>query len=154
MSAVQEFFQESYRAMTESDLPDVMQIELDAYPFPWTETIFRDCLRHGYECWVVELDQRIIGYSILLNMVEECHLLNLCIDPKLQSRGFGRRLLLKMLDYAKANDAQCAFLEVRPSNQHAMCLYESEGFNETGIRKNYYPASNGREDAVIFAKEL
>lgn len=154
MSAVLEYFQESYRSMREVDLPDVMQIEFDAYEFPWTETIFRDCIKHGYDCWVVELDEKIIGYSILLNMVEECHLLNLCIDPKLQNRGFGRRLLLKMLDYAKSNQAACAFLEVRPSNQHAMRLYESEGFNETGLRKNYYPAINGREDAIIYAKQL
>lgn len=154
MSAVLEFPTDEYRLMQEDDLGCVVNIEQAAYQFPWSEAIFRDCLRAGYACWVVELDQEIAGYAILLTAVGECHVLNLCIDPQLQGRGYGRLLLNKMLDYAKRIDANSAFLEVRPSNTYAVELYESEGFNEVGVRRDYYPAKVGREDAIIFAKEL
>lgn len=154
MSAVLEFPQDEYRLMREDDLATVVNIEQAAYLFPWSESIFRDCLRAGYACWVMELDNELMGYAVLLTAVGECHILNLCIDPVLQGKGYGRRLLNKMLDYAKSVNANSAFLEVRPSNTYAVELYESEGFNEVGIRKDYYPAKIGREDAMIFAKEL
>ena len=154
MSAVLEFPREDYRQMDENDLGRIVEIEQVAYQFPWSEAIFRDCLRASYSCWVVELEQRIIGYAILLTAVGECHILNLCIDPQLQSKGYGRRLLAKVLEHARNNEANSAFLEVRPSNANAVQLYESEGFNEIGVRRDYYPAAEGREDAVIFAKEL
>lgn len=154
MSAVLEFPREEYRQMTEDDLGYVAEIEQAAYQFPWSEAIFRDCLQASYSCWVVELEQRIIGYAVLLTAVGECHILNLCIDPALQSKGYGRRLLEKILDHARESEANSAFLEVRPSNTNAVQLYESEGFNEIGVRRDYYPTKLGREDAVIFAKEL
>ncbi len=154
MSAVFEYPNEEYRHMTQDDLEVVMRIEESAYQFPWTLAIFRDCLKAGYTCWIAEINSEIIGYAVFINAVQECHLLNLCINPDLQSKGLGRRLLAKVLDDAKDKDAGCVFLEVRPSNEHALLLYESEGFNEVGIRKKYYPTKNGREDAVIFAKEL
>ena len=154
MSAVLEFPRDEYRLMQDEDLVRVVNIEQAAYQFPWSEAIFRDCLRAGYVCWVLELEDELVGYAVLLTAVRECHILNLCIDPKLQGKGYGRRLLNKMLDYAKNVNANSAFLEVRPSNVYAVELYESEGFNEVGIRKDYYPAEFGREDAIIFAKEL
>ena len=154
MSAVLEFAQESYRTMNESDLPAVLSIERDAYEFPWSENIFRDCVRSNYECWVIELDGKTIGYVVALIMVGECHLLNLCIHSELQNQGYGRRALHKLLSFAKHKDATLAFLEVRPSNQSAKYIYESEGFNQAGIRRNYYPAAKGREDALIMAKQL
>ena len=154
MSAVLEFPEETYRLMSQEDLSRVMTIEESAYQFPWSKTIFKDCIKAGYTCWVVELENEIIGYAIFINAVQECHLLNLCINPDLQSRGYGRKLLAKILDDAKENYATCVFLEVRPTNRSALQLYESEGFNEVGVRKKYYPTKHGREDAVIFAKEL
>ena len=154
MSAVFEYPQEQYRQMAIGDLVNVMRIEEAAYQFPWSLAIFRDCIKAGYTCWVAEINNNIIGYAVYINAVQECHLLNLCVDPKLQGKGFGRKLLAKVLDDSKENDARCIFLEVRPSNQHALLLYESEGFNEVGVRKKYYPTQHGREDAVIFAKEL
>ena len=154
MSAVFEYPQEEYRLMTQDDLSVIMRIEEEAYQFPWSLTIFSDCIKAGYTCWVSEIDNEIIGYAVFINAVQECHLLNLCIEPGLQGNGFGRRLLAKVLDDAKNNDASCVFLEVRPSNEQALQLYESEGFNEVGVRKKYYPTKFGREDAVIFAKEL
>jgi [ribosomal protein S18]-alanine N-acetyltransferase len=154
MSAVLESVEPNYRLMDLSDLESVISIEILAYQFPWSIVIFQDCVKAGYHCWVAELDDEIIGYAIFINAVQECHLLNLCINPTLQGRGLGRRLLANVLDNAKAYNASCVFLEVRSSNRHAVELYESEGFNEVGIRKNYYPTNRGREDAVIYAKEL
>jgi ribosomal-protein-alanine N-acetyltransferase len=154
MSAVLESSELYYRMMEISDLASVIEIEQQAYPYPWSQAIFQDCIKAGYHCWVAELDNKIVGYAVFINAVQECHLLNLCVNPKLQGRGLGRKLLANVLDNAKVSDASCVFLEVRPSNSYAIQLYESEGFNEVGVRKKYYPANQGREDAVIYAKEL
>ena len=154
MSAILESSKLAYRAMQISDLDDVMEIEHRAYPFPWSRAIFQDCIKAGYHCWAAELDNNVVGYAVFINAVEECHLLNLCIDPELQGRGYGRQLLSHVLNSAREYKAICVFLEVRPSNAYAIQLYESEGFNEVGIRKQYYPTNHGREDAVIYAKEI
>ncbi|MDO4708424.1 MAG: ribosomal protein S18-alanine N-acetyltransferase [Pseudomonadota bacterium] len=143
------------RRMQEADLAEVMQVELRAYPWPWSEGNFRDCLRSGYPMWVLEADRRIIGYAVLSVQADEAHLLNICIDPAWQSRGLGRRLLRDVRQAAQAQGAQRIFLEVRPSNSHAVQLYQDEGFNEIGRRPRYYPAANnGREDGLVMAMEL
>ncbi len=154
MSAVFEYPTETYRLMTTHDLPVVMEIEHRSYDFPWTEGIFHDCMRFGYSSWVIEVDRDIIGYAVMSLVVQECHILNLCVDPKLQGQGIGRRLLQELLSIARAREADSAFLEVRPSNVQALSLYFSEGFNEIGSRRDYYPAKFGRENAVILAKAL
>jgi len=154
MSAVFEYPAEIYRLMTAHDLPAIMEIEHSSYDFPWTEGIFHDCMRFGYSSWVAEVDHAILGYAVMSLAVQECHILNICIDPKLQGKGIGRRLLLELLSIARARDADTVFLEVRPSNVQALSLYFSEGFNEIGSRRDYYPAKFGREDAVILAKAL
>lgn len=154
MSAVLESTDPSYRLMELNDLARVMEIEEIAYEYPWSQAIFRDCIKAGYHCWVAEFENQVIGYAIFINAVQECHLLNLCINPTLQGRGLGRKLLANVLSNAKDYNATCVFLEVRPSNKYAVALYESEGFNEVGVRKQYYPSDHGREDAVIYAKEL
>lgn len=154
MSAVFEYPTETYRLMTEQDLPEILEIENRSYPFPWTEGIFHDCLRFGYSSWVLEIDRRIVGYGVMSLAVQECHILNICVDPDYQCQGIGRRLLGQLLTIARARKADTAFLEVRPTNTQALSLYFSEGFNEIGTRRNYYPAIFGREDAVILAKSL
>lgn len=142
------------RAMRESDLDEVMEIELRAYPFPWTRGIFRDCLAAGYPAWVALEAGRIVGYGLLSIAAEEAHVLNVCIAPERQSHGYGRQLLRALVRHAREADAQRVFLEVRPSNPPAIALYESEGFNEIGRRPRYYPANHGREDAIVMAMEL
>lgn len=154
MSAVFEFPTETYRLMTQYDLPVILDIEYRSYDFPWTEGIFHDCLRFGYSSWVIEIDRRIIGYAVMSVAVQECHILNLCVDPEYQGNGIGRRLLDQLFTIARARKADTAFLEVRPTNIQALSLYFSEGFNEIGTRRNYYPALIGREDAIILAKTL
>jgi len=142
------------RPMREADLDEVYAIELRAYPFPWTLGIFRDCLLANYPAWVLAQGERIIGYGLLSLAADEAHVLNLCTAPEAQGQGFGRRLLHALLQLARARGAKRVFLEVRPSNAAAIALYDTEGFNEIGRRPRYYPARNGREDALVMALEL
>lgn len=142
------------RPMREADLDTVMEIERRAYPFPWTHGIFRDCLRADYPAWILQRDGRVIGYGVLSIAADEAHVLNLCIDPREQHGGHGRRLLRALLEISRGRGAQRMFLEVRPSNPHAIALYHDEGFNEIGRRPRYYPAKQGREDAIVMAREL
>lgn len=144
------------RPMQRVDLPRVMEVEPRAYSHPWTVGIFRDCLRVGYSCWVLQAPQldELIGYGVLSLAVGECHILNLTVRPERQGQGHGRHLLRAFLDKARERGAETAFLEVRPSNTPALALYRSEGFNEVGLRRGYYPASRGREDALVMARQL
>lgn len=142
------------RPMRESDLDGVMAIERRAYPFPWTRGIFRDCLQARYPAWVMLEGERTIGYGVVSMAAGEAHVLNLCVDPDRQGRGHGRALLRALLRRIRARDMQRVFLEVRPSNPVAVRLYHEEGFHEIGRRPRYYPAENGREDAIVMAMEL
>ncbi|WP_310152486.1 ribosomal protein S18-alanine N-acetyltransferase [Luteimonas sp. 3794] len=142
------------RPMRAADVDAIMEIELRAYPFPWTRGIFDDCLRAAYPAWVLHVDRRLAGYGVLSVAAGEAHVLNVCVDPALQGRGYGRRLFRALVDLAQQHGAQRVFLEVRPSNPSAVALYHDEGFNEIGRRPRYYPAHNGREDAIVMAREL
>jgi [ribosomal protein S18]-alanine N-acetyltransferase len=144
----------SLRPMRESDLEAVLDIERRAYEFPWTLGIFRDCLLANYPAWVLAQGERIVGYGLLSLAADEAHVLNLCTAPDAQGQGHGRRLLRALLQLARGRGARRVFLEVRPSNTSAIALYDAEGFNEIGRRPRYYPARNGREDALVMALEL
>ncbi|MBN2886061.1 MAG: ribosomal protein S18-alanine N-acetyltransferase [Chromatiaceae bacterium] len=144
-----------FRPMGEQDLAAVLVVEAAAYSHPWSEDIFRDCLRVDYDCWVGELGEAIVCHGILSVAVGECHLFNLCVHPHWQGRGLGRQLLRHLLGVARGQGAETAFLEVRASNLAAKRLYDSEGFCEIGRRRGYYPAPRGRrEDAIVLALEL
>jgi ribosomal-protein-alanine N-acetyltransferase len=138
------------RPMTLADVPYIIDIEHDTYPYPWSEGIFRDCVRVGYFCRVVELRGLIHGYGVMSFAADEAHLLNICIHRDLREQGVGRRLLQYMLDQARSVGAHYAFLEVRPSNPVAISLYESMGFVRVGIRKGYYQGHPAREDAWVY----
>lgn len=137
------------------DLPQVMQVELEAYPHPWSEKNFQDCISNNfYSCWVFEQDNTIIGYVVISAAAGEAHVLNLCVSPEQQGKGWGRKLLEEAEWIARQHQAETCFLEVRPSNIAGINLYASVGYNEIGLRKNYYPADKGREDAIVMAKTL
>ena len=142
------------RPMRESDLAEVHALEIRAYEFPWTLGIFRDCLRADYPAWVLLVDGRLAGYCLMSIAAGEAHVLNVCTAPELQGRGLGRQLVHALLRIARARRVDRVFLEVRPSNVAAIRLYDAEGFNEIGRRPRYYPARNGREDALVMALEL
>ncbi|MDQ3206529.1 MAG: ribosomal protein S18-alanine N-acetyltransferase [Pseudomonadota bacterium] len=142
------------RPMRESDLEALQAIELRAYEFPWTPGIFRDCLRADYPSWVLHQEGQVVAYFLMSLAAGEAHVLNVCVAPELQGRGYGRKLVRAILHIARGRGADRVFLEVRPSNPGAIALYHSEGFNEIGRRPRYYPARDGREDALVMAIEL
>ena len=154
MNARAELPEVAFRPMRFDDLDTVMTIERRAYPHPWSPGIFQSCLKVGYPCWVMERSGEMLGYGLAMIQVGECHILNIAVDPDHQGQGLGRRMLRFLLDLAIRQMATSAFLEVRESNTRAIRLYESEGFNEIGRRKGYYPADEGREDALVLGKEL
>ena len=142
------------RPMMEIDLPEVAAIEQQSYTFPWSENIFRDCLRVGYTCRALDLAGQIIGYGVMSLGAGEAHILNVCVREQFRSVGFGRRLLEHLLERAAAAGVAEAFLEVRPSNLSAIRLYQHLGFEQIGIRRGYYQAPDGREDAIVLKREL
>jgi len=142
------------RPMLEEDLESVLAVETAAYPHPWTLGIFRDCLHVGYCCWVYALGERIIAHAVMSVAAGECHILNICVHPQWQGQGLGRKLLRRLTGIGRQHHADTAFLEVRVSNRPAIDLYLSDGFNEVGVRRGYYPRKKGREDALVFAKDL
>jgi ribosomal-protein-alanine N-acetyltransferase len=154
MSAVLRDALPQLRDMQLTDLPAAMEIELAAYEFPWTEAVMRDCFRYGYIRKVYVTSTGIIGYAFISIGAGECHFLNICIAPAHQRQGHGARLVKLLLQAAREAQAHSAFLEVRVSNKVAFRLYDKLGFNEIGVRKGYYPAHAGREDALVLAREL
>jgi ribosomal-protein-alanine N-acetyltransferase len=140
--------------MTLVDVPAVVAVERGSYMFPWSEGVFRDCVRVGYLCRVVEFDGNVAGYGIMSYGAGEAHILNICIRNDLRGVGVGRRLMDFLLGRARDAEMQDVFLEVRPSNPVAIRLYESLGFVKVGVRKAYYQATGGREDALVYKRVL
>jgi [ribosomal protein S18]-alanine N-acetyltransferase len=137
------------RSMRTTDIADVVAIERASYQFPWSEGIFRDCLRVGYVCRVVTVSRQVMAYGVMSFGAGEAHILNLCVSEGYRCRGVGKRLLSSLVERATAAGMAEAFLEVRPSNTAAIRLYLSMGFEQVGMRRGYYQAVNGREDAAV-----
>lgn len=142
------------RRMEDADVARVMEIELKSYEFPWTEGIFKDCIRVGYRCRVLEQTGEMVGYAVMSVGAREAHVLNVCIRRDVRGKGHGRMLMAELIDQARLLGAEMMFLEVRASNVIARTLYNKLGFNEVGARTGYYPARVGREDALILARNL
>ena len=142
------------RAMRGVDVADVVAIERASYQFPWSEGIFRDCLRVGYVCRVVTVSRQVMGYGVMSLGAGEAHILNLCVGEAFRCRGVGRRLLGALIERAADAGMADAFLEVRPSNTAAIRLYLALGFEQVGMRRGYYQAANGREDAAVLRRAL
>ena len=142
------------RPMHEFDVPVVITIEREGYQFPWSEGIFRDCLRVGYVCRVVDVGSRMAGYGIMSLGAGEAHILNICIRGEFRQLGIARGLMTHLLSRARAAGMREAFLEVRPSNTIAAHLYETLGFEKVGTRRGYYQAVGGREDAAVLRLNL
>jgi len=144
-----------YRDMQSSDIIDVLSIEQAANQFPWTTKNFEDCLKANNQAWVFVNDSNeTIAYTIVQKVVDETHLLNICVKPSEQGKGLGREVLNHVISFANSISSVLIVLEVRSSNQRAQQLYLQAGFNEMSVRKNYYPATEGREDAVLMGLDL
>jgi len=142
------------RPMREHDLVQVMEVEQRAYEFPWTAGIFADCLRAAYSCWSLLEGECLLGYGIMTMALDEAHVLNLCVDPPRQQRGHAQQLLDHLVEVARGRGASRVFLEVRPSNLAARRLYARNGFVQIAVRRGYYPAQEGREDAWVLSRRL
>ena len=153
MSAVFEV-RHSLRPMMEADLPRIHRIELASYDYPWTQGNLADSLHAGYSMWVREAEGEVIGYYAMMAAAGEAHLLNLTIAPSWRRHGLGRDLLEHCVARARDHKAESLFLEVRASNDAAIALYHSSGFVDLAVRRGYYPARSGREDALIMKKDL
>ena len=149
----------NFRPMNLNDLDSVILNEQGAYEYPWSRSIFSDCMKTGYDCQVALLARSeeasmIVGHTVVSKVADEGHLMNLCVAIKHQSLGLGRQFLLQIVDNARKASLRVMYLEVRSSNRHAFSLYRSVGFNEIGRRKNYYPSETGREDALVMSLML
>ncbi|MGB5629891.1 MAG: ribosomal protein S18-alanine N-acetyltransferase [Woeseiaceae bacterium] len=142
------------REMNHNDLSMVSSIERRSYEFPWSHGVFRDCLLAGYQNIVLIRDEQVAGYGVLSVAAGEAHILNLCVDPALRSRGYGERLLDEMLFRARAASVREVLLEVRPSNKLAIELYRKKGFHQIAKRPSYYQSHEGREDAAVLSKKF
>ncbi len=141
-------------SLDEEDLPAVQRIEQAAHIFPWSERVFQDCIRSGYYLDGAYDGPKLLGFSVVMPILNEWHLLNLCVDPKRQRRGIGRLLLEYMIEQAKKAEVDSLWLEVREGNDAARQLYAAYGFEQVGLRKAYYPAKQGREDALVLTRTL
>ena len=141
-------------AMREADLDEVLAIEQAVYSHPWTRGNFADSLRSAYPCRTWRLGRELLGYFVLLVAAGEAHLLNLSIGALWQRRGHGAALLEQAMRIGRESGARHMFLEVRPSNLPGQALYERFGFRKIAQRRGYYPATRGREDALVLSKAL
>ncbi|QVL46138.1 MAG: ribosomal protein S18-alanine N-acetyltransferase [Methylophilaceae bacterium] len=144
----------AFRLMQEVDLDAVMHIEPTIYSHPWTRGNFNDSLKSRHDAWVLTQQDEVVGYALMMIVLDEAHLLNISVAKPHQQQGLGRMLLTHMIDRARALDTLNMFLEVRASNIAAITLYEDVGFVEMSIRRGYYPAKKGREDAVLMGLVL
>ncbi len=143
-----------FRRMTLEDVDCVMKVENEVYRFPWTEQIFSDCIRVGYLCWMASRADTVVGHAVISITPGESHMLNLSIGKIYQGNGYGKQFIEFLIAVAGEHQAETMLLEVRPSNIPAINCYNASGFNEIGCRKDYYPAPDGREDALLFARHI
>lgn len=150
MSALPKSDLERYAPMSTTDLDEIVAVETRIYPFPWTRGNFHDALRAGYSSWVLRDGQgELIAYAVMMLALDEAHLLNLSVDESRQREGIGWRTLEWMAEVGRGHGARTMLLEVRPSNEPALRMYQRYGFERIGTRRGYYPAPAGREDAIV-----
>jgi ribosomal-protein-alanine N-acetyltransferase len=144
----------TYRRMADADLDYVVEIEQAVHVHPWTRGNFADSISAGYDCWIVTRGRELVGYGVVMVAAGEAHLLNLSVAPEHHRHGIGSELTRFFAGLARDHGADKIYLEVRPSNAAARALYAGHGFVEIGVRRDYYPTGEGREDAVIMERSL
>lgn len=149
-----QLFPAEFFPMNSHDLDSVTAVESEIQLFPWTRGNFADSLKSGHSVWVCKVGGELIGFAVLMLVIDEAHLLNIGVSPRYQGQGFGARLLRHTMAVARTHGANTLFLEVRPSNERAVDLYRHFGFRQIGLRRGYYPAAIGREDGLVFDKDL
>jgi ribosomal-protein-alanine N-acetyltransferase len=140
--------------MQEADIDAILAVEERIYPFPWSRGNFLDSLAAGYSAWVCRAADDMIGYAVLMLVLDEAHLLNISVVPERQRCGLGSVMLEHIFAVARSHGAVRMLLEVRPSNLSGLALYARFGFAQVGRRRGYYARYEGREDALVMARNL
>jgi ribosomal-protein-alanine N-acetyltransferase len=163
MSAVLQAPEARLEPMTIGHLDAVCAIEQTAYSHPWSRANFIDSLAVGYECRLLvgpaqaprgAAPDAVIGYFVAMKGVDEVHLLNITVAPAFQRQGWAPLMLDALAGWSRAQGAQWLWLEVRTGNARALHVYERHGFRRVGVRRGYYPAHGGREDAIVMSLRL
>lgn len=141
-------------SLSSDDLNAVYAIEQRSHQFPWSEKTLASNQGERYFNLRLDMDGKIVAFAITQIVLDEATLFNIAVDPDYQRRGLGKALLEYLINELEHKSITTLWLEVRASNLAARSLYEDLGFNEVTIRKNYYPAQNGREDAIVMALPL
>lgn len=142
------------RKLSEQDLIDILSIETATQFAPWSLEIFQRCFKIGYDIWGLQEQNHVVAFIVFSTIGGEGHILNVCVNPDSQRKGYGKLLLNYALESSKQRGVKMILLEVRRSNHIAIRLYQQLGFIQIGERLNYYPALRGKEDALVFAKDL
>lgn len=143
------------RAMSTRDLAAVAAVEAQSYGHPWSRGNFLDSMATGHEAQVLHTPATgLVAYFVAMNGVDELHLLNITVAPAWQGQGLGSQLLQQVFALGIERGLSMLWLEVRSSNQRARALYRRSGFSEVGLRRHYYPAADGREDAIVMSRPL
>jgi len=143
-----------FQLLCEADIDAVVDIETDVYVFPWSAGNFLDSLDSGYLCMGAFIHGELVAYAVLMRAVDEAHLLNLAVADRWQRQGIAARFLERLIDEARAMHCVEFYLEVRPSNLAARALYDRFDFRQVGLRRDYYPAVTGREDALFLSRSI
>lgn len=141
-------------SLTVSDLTAAWHIEQASHAFPWTAKTFASNQGERYLNLKLVVDDTMVAFAITQTVLDEATLFDLAVHPDFQRRGFGRMLLEHVIADLEQRGMLTLWLEVRQSNQPAISLYQALGFNDVSIRRDYYPAAVGREDAIIMALPL
>ena len=144
----------AFAAMTDADLDAVTAAEADLHSHPWSRANFVDSLAAGYGGWIARVDRELAGYAVVMPVMDEAHLLDISVLEPWQGRGYGAEFLDFLIHRARDEGKRAMLLEVRPSNGPALALYARTGFRKIGLRKGYYPAAQGREDALVMMQEF
>ncbi|MDN4608406.1 ribosomal protein S18-alanine N-acetyltransferase [Sporosarcina highlanderae] len=143
-----------YRKMTVDDIPAVVEIEQEAFTTPWSHEVFEhEMLGNDYAHYIVAVqDDEVIGHCGMWVVLDECHITNVAVRKRLRGHGIGEALMRKAIELCKVNEVRLMTLEVRVSNHTAQNLYRKLGFQDGGIRKNYY--TDDHEDALVMWVEF
>ena len=144
----------TFRVFNEDDVTAVAAIEAEVYVFPWSAGNFRDSLLSGYRCLGAWVADELVSYAVVMTALDEAHLLNLAVASQWQRRGIGAAMLTNVIDEMRRQPLEMIYLEVRPTNQAGLRLYERFGFKQLGLRRDYYPALSGREDALFLGLNI
>ena len=155
MNALFQPVEAEFEPLSEGRVEAVVALEQQAYAHPWSHGNFLDSVRAGYQAQLLVAGSQLLGYFVAMKGVDEVHLLNLTVAPGFQGQGWGRVMLDALAQWARGQDAQWLWLEVRASNGRAQEIYSRHGYRRVGERRGYYPDAHGkREDAVVMSLKL